>query len=58
MNKYLIIDQNDNVAVAMACIENEKIYTKVWAFIPANRVDIRSKKENIDYRRMIRNGYN
>lgn len=46
----------DNTAVAMLTEENGVIYAKVWGFIPADRVDIKSERENVDYRRLIRDG--
>jgi hypothetical protein len=33
-----------------------KIYTKVWGFIPKSRKDFKSKKEGVDYNRLIRQG--
>lgn len=46
----------DNTAVAMATAENGDIYAKVWGFIPNGRIDLKSDKENVDYRRLIRDG--
>lgn len=46
----------DNTAVAMLTEAEGEIYAKVWGFLPANRVDIKSEKENVDYRRLIREG--
>lgn len=46
----------DNTAVAMLTEDNGRFYCKAWGFIPANRVDIKSDKENVDYRRLIREG--
>ena len=46
----------DNTAVAMLTEENGLIYAKVWGFVPADRVDIKSERENVDYRRLIRDG--
>lgn len=46
----------DNTAVAMLTEENGVIYAKVWGFVPADRVDIKSERENVDYRRLIRDG--
>lgn len=46
----------DNTAVAMVCEENGKIYARLWGFIPADRVDIKSHKEGVDYRKLIKKG--
>lgn len=46
----------DNTAVAMLTEYEGEIYAKVWGFLPANRVDLKSEKENVDYRRLIREG--
>lgn len=56
---YLGLDlsqTDDNTSVAMACVEGEKIYAKVWGFIPTLRKDLKSKKEGVDYDRLIRSG--
>lgn len=47
---------DDNTAVAMAAYENGKIYGKVWAFIPAGKTEIKTKKEKVNYRKMIEDG--
>lgn len=47
---------DDNVSVSMDCESNGKIKSKVWAFIPEDKIDAKSKKENFDYRRAIKNG--
>ena len=46
----------DNTAVAMLTEEDGVIYAKVWGFVPADKVDIKSERENVDYRRLIRDG--
>lgn len=56
---YLGLDlsqTDDNTAVAMVAIEDNVLYTKVWGFIPADRKDFKSKKEGVDYDRLIRSG--
>ncbi len=58
-NVYLGLDLSqteDNTAVAMACIYEDKLYAKVFGFIPADRIDIKSKKEGVDYNRLVKNG--
>ena len=47
---------NDNTAVAMAAIEDDILYAKVWGFIPADRKEYKSQKEGVDYDRLIRQG--
>ena len=46
----------DNVAVDMITVENGKFYAKAWGFIPAGRVLMKSKKESVDYKRLIDSG--
>lgn len=46
----------DNTAVAMITIHDGKLYAKVWCFIPNDRVEAKSKKENVDYKKLIREG--
>lgn len=53
---YLGIDlsqSDDNTAVAMATAENGILYAKVWGFVPSDRIEYKSKREAVDYRRMI-----
>jgi phage terminase large subunit-like protein len=57
---YLGLDlslTNDNTSVAMvAPDEGGKIHAKVWGFLPADNVEIKSAKEKVDYRRHIAAG--
>jgi len=56
---YLGLDlsqTDDNTAVAMVTYENDKIYGKVWGFIPEGRIDAKSIKEKVDYYKLIREG--
>lgn len=56
---YLGIDlsqTDDNTSVAMVAVEDECIFAKVWGFLPEYRKDIKSKKESVDYDRLIRDG--
>lgn len=46
----------DNTAVAMATFYEGRIYGKVWGFIPEGRIEAKSIKEKVDYRRLIREG--
>ena len=47
---------DDNTSVAMVCYHEGWIYAKVWGFIPADFVDIKSRREGVDYRALIRDG--
>lgn len=56
---YLGIDlsqTDDNTSVAMATADGDTLYGMVWGFIPAMRKDFKSKKEGVDYDRLIRQG--
>ncbi len=56
---YLGIDlsqSDDNTSVAMATVQGETLYAKVWGFIPAKKKDFKSKKEGVDYDKLIRQG--
>lgn len=57
---YLGVDlsqTDDNTAVAMVTSDDEGlIHAAVFGFIPEERIDIKSKNEEIDYRRCIREG--
>ena len=58
-NVYLGIDlamTTDNCSVAMVTEESGKVYANVWAFIPTDRIDEKTRIEKVDYRAMIRNG--
>ena len=47
---------DDNTAVAMLAQEDGTIYAKVWGFLPKDRVELKTKKEQVDYPRLIREG--
>lgn len=54
---YLGLDlsmSEDNTSVAMITEEEDKLYAKVWAFIPKDRVEIKSNKEGLRYSKMIK----
>jgi phage terminase large subunit-like protein len=48
---------DDNTSVSVVCYEDGIIYAMSWAFVPAERVDQKSVKEKLDYRKMIASGY-
>lgn len=47
---------DDNTAVAMVTEEDGMVYAKVFGFVPADREELKSKKEHVDYKRLIENG--
>lgn len=49
----------DNTAVSMVYYDYEEdtFYIKVWAFLPKDAIDNKSKLEKVDYNIMIENGY-
>lgn len=47
---------DDNTAVGMSTDDDDFIVSKVWGFIPFNRIDEKSKREDVDYRRLISQG--
>ena len=56
---YLGLDLSqteDNTAVAMVTLHEGKIYGKVWGFLPEGRIEEKSHREKVDYRRLIRQG--
>jgi phage terminase large subunit-like protein len=46
----------DNTAVGMVCEFGGQIYAKAWGFIPKDRKLFKTKKEQVDYDRLIRQG--
>ncbi len=46
----------DNTSVAMVTEHEGKLYAKVWGFIPGDRKKQKSKKEGVDYDRLIKQG--
>lgn len=56
---YLGLDlamTNDNTSVSMVTMEDDMIFAKSWAFIPADRIEEKNRKERTDYRRFIEEG--
>lgn len=47
---------DDNTSVAMVTEYEGYLYARVWAFIPENKIEIKSNKEGVDYKRMIKQG--
>jgi phage terminase large subunit-like protein len=53
---YLGLDlslTDDNTALAMICEHDDMIYAKVWGFIPKDKKIEKTKKENVDYNKLI-----
>ena len=46
----------DNTAVAMVTYEDGKLYARVMGFIPEERIDVKTKKEDFNYLRSVKNG--
>lgn len=56
---YLGLDlsqSDDNTAVAMVTYFEGKIYSKVFCFIPADKVDLKTQREHVDYAAEIKKG--
>ena len=47
---------DDNTAVAIATEEDGYIHARVMGFIPADKTEIKSKKEGVDYKKLIKAG--
>ena len=46
----------DNTAVAMVTFDGERIYAKVWAFIPKDKMLEKSEREGVNYKAAIDRG--
>lgn len=45
---------DDNTSVAMVTFDDDlRLYARVWAFIPKDRVDEKSERENVNYKRFL-----
>lgn len=56
---YLGLDlsqTDDNTSVAMLTYHEGRIYAKVWGFIPKDRKEEKSIRENVDYQRLVDSG--
>lgn len=49
-------DDNTSVAMVTYDAENELIYAKVRGFIPADKLEEKSKREKVDYKKLISRG--
>lgn len=56
---YLAFDLSqtgDNTALTMVAEYKGIIYAKVWGFIPHEKIEIKSNKEKVDYKKLIKQG--
>ena len=58
---YLGLDlseSDDNTSVAMVThdYENDLIFAQIWGFVPSDRVEEKSAKEGVDYKKLITEG--
>lgn len=54
---YLAFDlsqSGDNTALAMITEYRDEIYANVWGFVPDEKIELKSKKENVDYKKLIK----
>ena len=49
-------DDNTSVAMVAYDYENDLIYAKVWGFVPRDKIDAKSAKEGVDYKKLINSG--
>lgn len=49
-------ESDDNTALAMVTEEDGIVYAKVFGFIPSDRIEVKSKKEYVDYKRLLERG--
>lgn len=47
---------DDNTSLAMVTFEDDRLYAKVWGFIPADKLEEKTEREQVNYRRLIRDG--
>lgn len=47
---------DDNTALAMVTEGEGMVYAKVFGFVPTEKVEFKSKKEHVDYKRLIERG--
>ena len=51
-----LAQSDDNTAVSMVTVEGDVLYAKVWGFIPKGRMEVKTAKEDVDYKRLIAAG--
>lgn len=47
---------DDNTALAMVTEEDGIVYGRIFGFIPSDKIDIKSQKEHVNYKKLIENG--
>ena len=47
---------DDNTSVAMVTEADGVIHAKVWGILPKERIEVKTKKENVDYKKLIAAG--
>lgn len=47
---------DDNTSVAMVAVADGNIRAKVWGFVPEERIELKSAREQVDYRSLVREG--
>lgn len=47
---------DDNTSVAMVAVADGNIRAKVWGFVPEERIELKSAREQVDYKSLIREG--
>ncbi len=47
---------DDNTSVAMVTLADDVIHAMVWGFIPGGKVELKSSKEKVNYKSLIRAG--
>ena len=47
---------DDNTSLAMVCEHEGEIYGKVWGFLPEGKIALKTKRENVDYKKLIKSG--
>lgn len=46
----------DNTAIVMVTYHDDMIYAKAFGFIPEGRIEVKSNRERVDYKRLIKYG--
>ena len=49
-------ETDDNTALAMVTEADGYIFAKVFGFVPEDKIEYKSKREHVDYKKLIQNG--
>lgn len=49
-------ETDDNTALAMVAEADGYIFAKVFGFVPEDKIEYKSKREHVDYKKLIQNG--